>query len=165
MPHMILVTGAGGKTGKAVIKALIARGAPVRAFVRSFGHEAALRAIGVREVIAGAMDDAGSVSRAVKGADAIYHICPNVSPYEVAFAKVLIAAANELGVRRLVYHSVLHPQIEAMPHHWNKLRVEEMLFSSGLDNHHPAADRLHAKQPRRVGPHGQRRHLSGALSG
>jgi hypothetical protein len=24
----------------------------------------------------------------------------------------------------LVYHSVLHPQIEAMPHHWNKLRVE-----------------------------------------
>ncbi len=34
---------------------------------------------------------------------------------------------------RLVYHSVLHPQIEAMPHHWNKLRVEEMLFSSPLD--------------------------------
>jgi uncharacterized protein YbjT (DUF2867 family) len=28
---------------------------------------------------------------------------------------------------------VLHPQIEEMPHHWNKLRVEEMLFSSGLD--------------------------------
>jgi len=26
-----------------------------------------------------------------------------------------------------------------MPHHWNKLRVEEMLFSSGLDGHHPAA--------------------------
>jgi uncharacterized protein YbjT (DUF2867 family) len=36
-------------------------------------------------------------------------------------------------VPRLVYHSVLHPQIEAMPHHWNKMRVEEMLFSSGLD--------------------------------
>jgi NAD(P)H dehydrogenase (quinone) len=36
-------------------------------------------------------------------------------------------------VSRLVYHSVLHPQIEAMPHHWNKLRVEEILFSSELD--------------------------------
>ena len=31
---MILVTGAGGKTGKAVIKALLARGALVRAFVK-----------------------------------------------------------------------------------------------------------------------------------
>jgi uncharacterized protein YbjT (DUF2867 family) len=27
---------------------------------------------------------------------------------------------------------VLHPQIEAMPHHWQKMRVEELLFASGL---------------------------------
>jgi NAD(P)H dehydrogenase (quinone) len=27
---------------------------------------------------------------------------------------------------------VLHPQTEAMPHHWQKLRVEERLFESGL---------------------------------
>jgi NAD(P)H dehydrogenase (quinone) len=130
---MILVTGAGGKTGKAVIKALVARGAPVRAFVRGSAHEAALRVMGVREIVAGAMDDAQAVSRAVKGADAIYHICPNVSPHEIVFAKTLVTAAADLGVSRFVYHSVLHPQIEAMPHHWSKLRVEEMLFSSGLD--------------------------------
>jgi uncharacterized protein YbjT (DUF2867 family) len=130
---MILVTGAGGKTGEAVIKALVARGAPVRAFVRSTTHEAALRTIGVREIVAGEMDDAHALSRAVRGADAIYHICPNMSPHEVAFAKAVVGTATDLGVARLVYHSVLHPQIEAMPHHWNKLRVEEMLFSSGLD--------------------------------
>jgi len=130
---MILVTGAGGKTGKAVIKALVTRGAEVRAFVRSSGHEAGLRTVGVREVIAGAMDDPHALSRAVRGADAIYHICPNVNPHEVAFANALVAAATNAGVPRLVYHSVLHPQIEAMPHHWSKLRVEEMLFSSGLD--------------------------------
>ncbi len=130
---MILVTGAGGKTGKAVIKALVAHGAPVRAFVRSLAHEAALTAMGVREVVAGEMDDAHALSRAVRGTEAIYHICPNVSPHEVVFAKGLIAAATDLGVSRLVYHSVLHPQIEAMPHHWNKLRVEEMLFASALD--------------------------------
>ena len=46
---------------------------------------------------------------------------------------MLVAAGTSSGASRLVYHSVLHPQIEAMPHHWNKLRVEEMLFSSGLD--------------------------------
>src|SRR6202165_177300 len=130
---MILVTGAGGNTGKAVIKALVARGVPVRAFARSSAHEAALTAIGVREVVAGAMDDVDSLSRAVRGMNAIYHICPNVNPREVVFAKAIITAATNLSVSRLVYHSVLHPQIEAMPHHWNKLRVEEMLFSSGLN--------------------------------
>jgi NAD(P)H dehydrogenase (quinone) len=130
---MILVTGAGGKTGKAVIKALVARGATVRAFVRSPAHEATLKAIGVAEIVIGMMDDADSVAQAVRGAEAIYHICPNVSRHEVAFAKTLVAAATQLAVPRLVYHSVLHPQIEAMPHHWAKLRVEEMLFSSTLD--------------------------------
>ena len=130
---MILVTGAGGKTGKAVINALLARGAPVRAFVRSFRHEPALTAMGVGEIVPGEMDDAQAFSRVVKGAHSIYHICPNVSPQEVAFAKALVAAASSQGVARLIYHSVLHPQIEAMPHHWNKLRVEEMLLASGLD--------------------------------
>src|SRR6266478_4800800 len=131
--HMILVTGAGGKTGKAVIKALVARGAVVRAFVRRAEHGSTLTAMGVSDVVVGDMNDALAISRAIKGTDAIYHICPNVHPHEVAFARLLIAAATGLGVSRLVYHSVLHPQIEAMPHHWNKMRVEEMLFCSSLD--------------------------------
>ncbi|SHG62323.1 SDR family oxidoreductase [Bradyrhizobium erythrophlei] len=130
---MILVTGAGGKTGKAVVKALGARGAPVRAFVRSLAHGADLNTMGASEIVAGEMDDPDALLRAVRGAEAIYHICANVSPHEIAFAKALITAATNAGVPRLVYHSVLHPQIEAMPHHWNKLRVEEMLLSSGLD--------------------------------
>jgi NAD(P)H dehydrogenase (quinone) len=130
---MILVTGAGGKTGKAVLKALVARGASVRAFVRSTRHHAALDAIGVSDVVVGEMDDPNALSQALRGTKAVYHICPNVSPQELPFAKAVVAAAVACGVRRFVYHSVLHPQIEAMPHHWAKLRVEEMLFSSGLD--------------------------------
>jgi uncharacterized protein YbjT (DUF2867 family) len=35
-------------------------------------------------------------------------------------------------VERIVYHSVLHPQTEAMPHHWHKMQVESLLFESGL---------------------------------
>src|SRR5216683_3229309 len=130
---MILVTGAGGKTGKAVLKALVARGEAVRAFVRSAAHHAALKAIGVHNVELGEMDDPRAWSQAIRGTSAVYHICPNVSPHELPFAKALVAAAGTHGIRRFVYHSVLHPQIEAMPHHWAKLRVEEMLFSSGLD--------------------------------
>jgi NAD(P)H dehydrogenase (quinone) len=67
-----------------------------------------------------------------RGAWAIYHICPNMHPDEVAIGQVVIAAARAAGVERLVYHSVLHPQTEAMPHHWQKLHVEEKLFESGL---------------------------------
>jgi NAD(P)H dehydrogenase (quinone) len=130
---MILITGAGGKTGKAVLKALVARSASVRAFVRNPAHESALKMIGAREVVIGAMDDPQALARATDGVEAIYHICPNVSPHEMSFATALIAAATGSSVSRFVYHSVLHPQIEAMPHHWNKLRVEEMLFSSKLD--------------------------------
>jgi nucleoside-diphosphate-sugar epimerase len=48
---MILVTGAGGKTGVAVLKALVARGAFVRALVRSNSHRAALNAIGVHDIV------------------------------------------------------------------------------------------------------------------
>jgi len=130
---MILVTGAGGKTGVAVLKALVARGATVRALVRSNSHRAALKVIGVRDVVLGEMDDPHAWSQAVRGIDAVYHICPNVSPNELSFANALVAAAVKQGLRRFVYHSVLHPQIEAMPHHWAKLRVEEMLLRSGLD--------------------------------
>ena len=129
---MILVTGAGGKTGRAVIAALAARGTKARGFVRSDAHVAALKALGA-EVVIGTMDDDAALMRAMDGCTAIYHICPNMSPHEVTFAEDMIAAAEAVEVPRFVYHSVLHPQIEAMPHHFAKMRVEEMLFSSELD--------------------------------
>jgi uncharacterized protein YbjT (DUF2867 family) len=130
---MILITGAGGKTGQAVIKALMARGAAVRALVRNPSHAARLKARGVDQIVGGDMNDPHALAQAMEGAEAIYHICPNVSPHEIAFGKAMIDAATRAKVRRFAFHSVLHPQIEAMPHHWNKMRVEEMLFSSKLD--------------------------------
>ena len=130
---MILVTGAAGKTGKAVIKALAGRGARVRALVRNPEHAGTLIALGAAEVALGSFTDPAALVRAAAGAQAIYHICPNVSPEEVAYASAVVAAAKAQGVTRLVYHSVLHPQIEAMPHHWAKMQTEEMLFASGFD--------------------------------
>ena len=130
---MILVTGAGGKTGEAIVAALAAKGEMVRAYVRSEARIAGLEAVGANDVSVGAMDDVQALTRAMTGARAVYHICPNVSPAEVAFAKVAVAAAKAAGVSRFVFHSVLHPQIEAMPHHWEKMRVEEMLFGTDLD--------------------------------
>ena len=130
---MILVTGASGKTGRAVIRALVARHHDVRAFVHRAESADAMRALGASEVVVGAMADRDSLTHAARGARAIYHICPNVSSDEILFGANVIAAALASGVERFVFHSVLHPQIEAMPHHWNKMRVEELLFASGLD--------------------------------
>jgi uncharacterized protein YbjT (DUF2867 family) len=129
---MILITGAGGKTGQAIIQALIKKGRRVRAFAYSSRHEAQLRKLGADEVILGDMLDPEAFKEAAKGIRAIYHICPNVHPNEVEIGINAIEAAKATGAERFLYHSVLHPQIEAMPHHWLKMRVEELIFTSGL---------------------------------
>jgi NAD(P)H dehydrogenase (quinone) len=130
---MIVVTGAAGKTGKAVVEALAKKGASVRAMVRRGEHFAALKALGATECVTASFEDEGALRRAVAGVRAVYHICPNVSREEVTFARAVAAAAQARGAKRFVYHSVLHPQIEAMPHHWQKMRAEEMLLATGLD--------------------------------
>ena len=130
---MILVTGAAGKTGKAVVKALAAKGIAVRALVRNPQNVDALQMLGAAQVTVGGFEDAGALARAANGVQAVYHICPNVSSDEVAYARVVATAAKAQGVSRFVYHSVLHPQIEAMPHHRAKMQTEDMLFASGFD--------------------------------
>lgn len=129
---MILITGAAGKTGRAVIRALVSRGQPVRALVRRPEQAQPVQALGVRQVVTGDLCDPAAVEQAARGSRAIYHICPNMHPDEAAIGQIVIAAARSAGVQHFVYHSVLHPQVEAMPHHWLKMRVEEQLFESGL---------------------------------
>ncbi len=132
MSAEILITGAAGKTGREIIRALVVRGHPVRAVVRRPEQEQAVQDLGVQEVVVGDLRDAKTLLRATHGVRAIYDICPNVSPDEVTIGQAAIAAAQAAGVERFVYHSVLHPQTEAMPHHWLKLRVEERLLESRL---------------------------------
>ncbi len=129
---MYLVTGAAGKTGRAVIQALKTRGAPVRAFVGTTVSLAAASSLGADETSVGDLRDAGALRAAATGVTGIYHIAPNVHPDEFLIGQNVIAAARETALTRVVYHSVLHPGTEKMPHHWGKLRVEEALFESGL---------------------------------
>jgi uncharacterized protein YbjT (DUF2867 family) len=76
--------------------------------------------------------DSPSVTAGLRGVDAVYHMAPNMHPAELEIGRHVISAAQEVGVERIVYHSVLHPQIEAMPHHWDKMRVEEAVIESRL---------------------------------
>jgi uncharacterized protein YbjT (DUF2867 family) len=126
----VLVTGAAGKTGVEVTAALSRAGWRVRCLVRRREQEPVVQARGAAEVVVGDLRDASVVAGACAGAAAVYHICPNMSPDEVAIAEGLLAAAEASGVDHVVYHSVLHPQVEEMPHHWRKLQVEGRLVRS-----------------------------------
>lgn len=129
---MILITGAAGKTGREVLRALNQKGAHVRAWVHHPEQIPVVSSLGAEDFVAGDFKSPAVVEAAAQGVRSIYHICPNVSPDEITIAESLLKAAQAAGVNHFVYHSVLKPQIEAMPHHWKKLRVEEMLIDSGI---------------------------------
>ncbi len=129
---MILLTGAAGKTGRAVLKALAARKVHVVVLTRREEQAEVLKAAGAVEAVTGDMESLRSYRLAMRGAKAVYHICPNMHPAEQQIGRLAITAAQEFGLEHFVYHSVLHPQTEKMAHHWNKMRVEEMLLESGL---------------------------------
>jgi len=128
---MILVTGAGGKTGRAIIKTL-SKTESVCAFVHGGEHVHALKSLGADNVIVGDLQDESAIRSAMQGVRSVYHICPNMHSDETGIGRLVIAKAKKAGVEHLVYHSVLHPQTEKMNHHWAKLRVEEMIFESGI---------------------------------
>lgn len=128
---MILITGAGGKTGKALVRAL-SKIESICAFVHREEHVSILKSLGAEKVSVGNMLDESAIRSAMQGVRSVYHICPNMSPDEVEIGKLVIDQACRAGVEHFVYHSVLHSQTEKMKHHWAKLRVEEMIFESGL---------------------------------
>ena len=130
---MILVTGSAGKTGQALMRQLVVRGEEVRALVRKPSQGSRLIDLGATDIHVGDMRKHEDVLQAAEGVRAIYHICPNVSPDEFEIGMNAIRAAEGSGVEKFVYHSVLHPQVEKMPHHWQKMRVEELLFESSLN--------------------------------
>ena len=130
---MILLTGAAGKTGRAVLRALVERGQEVSVLVRNYKQVEELLAAGAVDAIAGDMEDAGVYEKALRGVKSLYHICPNMHTEELKIGCSVIEAATRNKLEHFVYHSVLHPQTEKMPHHWQKMRVEEMIFESGLE--------------------------------
>ena len=130
---MVLITGAAGKTGKAVIKALVHKGVAVKAFVFRNTYTEEMYRLGATEVVTGDLLNQADLEIALKDVTAVYHICPNMHPEEISIGGKVIKAVKSSRCRRIVYHSVLHPQTESMPHHWHKLKVEELLFASGLN--------------------------------
>ena len=97
---MILVTSAGGKTGRAMIAAFAAAGEPVRAMLRRADADDELRVLGAAEIVHGDLTEAAAVAAAAQGCRAIYYICPNMTEDEKAIGDNVIAAAQAAGTGR-----------------------------------------------------------------
>src|SRR5215207_3173164 len=128
---MVFITGAGGKTGRSLVRSF-SKVEGICAFVHREEHVSVLKALGAEKVIVGDMGDEVVIRSAMRDVRAVYHICPNMDPDETGIGKLVIDTARKSGVEHFIYHSVLHPQVEKMNHHWQKMRVEEMIFESGL---------------------------------
>lgn len=129
---MILVTGAGGQVGKALLQALSARGLDTRAWIHSRRDEEAVLAAGAKEVLIGDMASAVDAAEAIKGTDTIYFICNTANPQEDEIGAQLIDLAKKSGGITFIYHSVMHALLSDMPHHKRKLAVEKALVDAGI---------------------------------
>lgn len=128
----VLVTGAGGTTGNAVIKALVRRKAEVTAFVHSEKHIEKMRELSVSEIIVGDMANKEDVETAYQNVDTVYHISPAFREDEYEIGKLAIDTAKNVGIKHFVYHSVLHSILPDLLHHSQKRQVEEYLVVSGV---------------------------------
>ena len=134
----VLVSGAHGRTGRAVVGALarpadgVGAPATVRACLPNPAQRAAVEACGAAETALGDRTDRASIARALEGCDALVHIGPPMHPLEREMTGHFIAAAREAGLRHFVYYSVLQPLRREIRHHRLKLEAEEDLVESGL---------------------------------
>lgn len=127
---MILVTGASGNAGGAVLKEVRNTNKPLKAMYRS-QDEAAKVPAAVGAVIADFADKL-SLGRALKGVDAVYLVCSPVREL-VELEGNMVDACREAGVRHVVLNSALgagdYPK--SFPS-WHR-RVEDKLKASGLE--------------------------------
>jgi len=128
----ILITGANGATGRAVLAALKTRGARVRTMTTRQVSAASLREAGADEVALARFDDPMSLSEAMRGVDTVFHVPPRMKPEETANGLAVIRAARGAGVRRIALHSVINSQVQSIQFHVHKRLVEEAAITSGL---------------------------------
>ncbi len=114
MPDAVLITGATGFVGAAILERLVAQGRPVRALTRSDEGAATLRAAGA-EPVRGDILDPASLRTAMEGCAVVYHVAgrnafclPDPTPLytmNVDGTRNVVEAAAAAGISRIVYTS------------------------------------------------------------
>ena len=135
----VLVTGASGFIGQALVPRRASRGHEVRALAR---HAEALTARPGVEPMRGDLLDAASLDRAVEGMDAVVHLAcatgvaneAEVRRVNVDGTRALLDATQRHGVRRFVFVSTISATRERMgPYGRTKREGEAMVAHAGLD--------------------------------
>jgi uncharacterized protein YbjT (DUF2867 family) len=137
----ILVTGATGFVGPAILRALVDAGHTVRVLERKAGRSASLPS---QEAVQGEMTDAASLDRATEGQDVVVHLVALLSGPREEFERVmeqgtrdLVAAAKNAGVQRFVLMSALGTDEETkdlVPYYHAKWDMEQTVKGSGLEH-------------------------------
>ncbi|MFB4373572.1 NmrA/HSCARG family protein [Agrobacterium sp. CR_3] len=125
----ILVTGATGNIGAQVVQHLVNHGADVTALVRE--PSKADFPAGVA-VVKGDFLDVDSLRGAFDGVRTLF-LLNAVVPDEFTQALIALNLARSAGVERIVYLSVIHPNVYVnVPHFAGKFGVERMIEQMGL---------------------------------
>jgi uncharacterized protein YbjT (DUF2867 family) len=133
----VLVTGATGRQGGAVVRHMLPKGWKLRALTRDPASHSAqdLARKGV-EVVEGDLEDAASVARAAAGVYGIYSVqdfWAVGAKREVQQGKNVADAAKKVGVKHFVYSSVGGAERNTGIPHWeSKWEIEKHIRSLGL---------------------------------
>jgi len=101
---MILITGASGSVGKAVLREIAKTGAAHRAMYRS-KDETVKAPAGTQTVIAD-FSDRPSLASALRGVESVFLVCSPI-PQLIELESNVIDASQAAGVKRIVYNSAL----------------------------------------------------------
>jgi len=136
--ELSIVTGAFGYSGKHITRKLLAMGKRVKTLT---GHPDRGNPFGAQVEVAGfSFDDPGALIESLRGATTLYNTYWIRFPmkrmtYEKATenSKVLIRAAEEAGLKRIVHISIVRPSKESpYPYYRGKAEVEEAIRASSL---------------------------------
>ena len=133
----VLVTGATGRQGGAVIRRMLPKGWKLRALTRHPGNAAAqdLARQGI-EVVQGDLEDPTSLERALRGAYGVYSVqdfWAVGAKREVQQGKNLADAAKKASVAHFVYSSVGGAERNSGIDHWqSKWEIENHIRQLGL---------------------------------
>jgi uncharacterized protein YbjT (DUF2867 family) len=101
---MLLITGASGTVGRAVLAEVARSGRKHRALYRS--KDEAAKAPGGTEALIADFSDNAALAKAVRGIESLYLVCAGV-PALVELEGNVIDACDAAGVRRIVLSSAL----------------------------------------------------------
>lgn len=129
---MILVTGATGLNGRALLHRLSARGVPVRALVRSMIKAAALSSLPRLEIVEGDMARPETLAGALREVDRAMLISSS-DPAMLEVQSNFIEAARKAGVAHVVKLSGIMPELDS-PFRFARMHgeIERRLEASGM---------------------------------